>query len=123
MNEGKWVAVGAFSAATAVGLGAFGAHVLQAMLSPERLESFEVGVRYHLLHSVALIGVGALAGRWQSRAVSIAGLLLLGGVLLFSGGLYVWSLSQLRMVVHIVPLGGICLLAGWIVLAVAAWRR
>ena len=60
MSEGKWIAVGAFSATAAVGLGAFGAHVLEAHLDAARLNAFEVGVKYHLIHSIALILVIAL---------------------------------------------------------------
>jgi len=120
MNEGRWVAIGSLSAAVAVGLGAFGAHGLEGWLDAEHLNSYEVGVRYHLLHSVGLILVGLLIARWPGRAISIAGFLLFAGILLFSGGLYIWSLAQIRAVVHIVPLGGVCFLAGWVVLAFAA---
>lgn len=123
MSAGKWIAIGAFSAAVAVGLGAFGAHVLEARLDAERLNAFEVGVRYHLIHSVALILIGILAERWQGRALATAGLLLVAGIALFSAGLYLWSLSQIRALIHIVPLGGMCFLAGWTMLAMAAWRR
>ena len=123
MCEGRWVATGAVSAALAVGLGAFGAHVLEGRLDAEQLRTYEVGVQYHLIHSLALILVGILAARWQGRALTTAGVLLLGGILLFSGGLYLWSLTQIRAVVHVVPLGGMSFLAGWIVLAIAASRR
>ena len=123
MGAERWVATGAVSAALAVGLGAFGAHILEGRLDAKHLSAYEVGVHYHLIHSLAIILVGILASRWQSRTLAIAGVLLLGGIALFSGGLYLWSLTQIRAVVHIVPLGGMSFVAGWIVLAIAALRR
>jgi uncharacterized membrane protein YgdD (TMEM256/DUF423 family) len=123
MNESKWVAVGALSAAVAVGLGAFGAHGLEGKLPAESLDAFHVGVRYHLTHSIALILVGMLVSRWQGRATATAAVLLLGGILLFSGGLYAWGLTGVKALVHVVPVGGVAFIAGWIALAIAAWRR
>lgn len=123
MSEGRWVAIGAFLAALAVGLGAFGAHVLEGKLEPKYVDAFEVGARYHLIHSLALILVGVLAGRWQTRAVSLAGMLLLVGIVFFSGGIYAWVLTQIKTFVHIVPIGGLAFLAGWTSLAIAAARR
>ncbi len=123
MSEARWVAVGAFLAALGIGLGAFGAHGLEGRLSAESLNTFEVGVRYHLIHALSLILVGILADRWNSRATAVAGFLLLAGIVLFSGGIYIWSLSGIRAFVHVVPVGGVSFLAGWIVLAIAASRR
>ncbi len=123
MSEARWVAIGAFLAALGVGLGAFGAHGLEGKLSEDSLNTFEVGVRYHLLHALALILVGILAERWNSGATNLAGALLLAGVVLFSGGIYIWTLSGIRAFVQVVPVGGVSFLAGWIVLAVAAARR
>lgn len=123
MSATKWVAIGACSAALAVGLGAFAAHGLEGKLSEESLDSFEVGVRYHLYHSLGLILLGILAERWNGRWIPTAAALLLAGILLFSGGLYVWSLTEIRVVVHFVPVGGMAFLVGWIVLAVVTARR
>lgn len=123
MSEGRWVATGAFLAAMAVGLGAFAAHVLEGRLEAKYLDAFEVGAHYHLIHSLGLVLVGLLAGRWQSRAVSVAGVFLLAGIFFFSGGLYAWSLTQIKGFVLIVPIGGVAFLTGWSVLAMAAARR
>lgn len=123
MNERNWVGWGAFLAAVAVGLGAFGAHGLEGKIPDARFDAFEVGVRYHLVHAIALVLVGILASRWGGRLVMWAGVLLAAGIVLFSGGIYVWSLSGVRAIVHIVPIGGLSFLAGWLVLAVAAMRR
>ncbi len=123
MSEVRWVAIGAFLAALGVGLGAFGAHGLEGRISADSLNTFEVGVRYHLIHALGLILVGILADRSSSRATTLAGFLLLAGIVLFSGGIYVWCLSGVRAFVHIVPVGGVSFLAGWIALAIAASRR
>lgn len=123
MTEGKWVTAGALSAAIAVGLGAFAAHGLKGKLPDASLDAFEVGVRYHLVHSLGVILIGILAGRWRSRATTAAGALLLTGIVLFSGGLYVWSLTGIRAVVHIVPVGGVSFLAGWVFLGIAGARQ
>ena len=85
--------------------GAFGAHILKGHLDAERLNTFDVAVRYHMFHALGLILVGILAERWTSRAVTVAGLLLLIGITLFSGGLYVWTLAGFRAVVSVVPPG------------------
>lgn len=106
---------------TGVALGAFAAHGLRGRLSPEYLAVFHTGVLYQLVHALALLGVGVLALRWRSRLLTVAGGLFAGGILLFSGSLYLLTLSGLR-VGPVTPLGGVCLLAGWLCLGVAAWR-
>ncbi len=123
MSGEGWVKWGAVLAAVAVGLGAFGAHVLKGRLEPDALDAFELGARYQMTHAIGLILVGILALRWENRGLSMAGTLLMAGIFLFSGGLYVWSLSGIRGFVHVVPLGGISFLLGWIMLAVAVARR
>ena len=110
MSGERWVATGALLAAAAVGLGAFAAHGLEGRLPADRLEVFEVGVRYHLTHAIGLILVGILAARWGGRAMTSVGFLLLVGTLLFSGGLYVWSLTGIRAAVHVVPWEGFAFL-------------
>lgn len=123
MSQRIWVAAGAILAALAVFFGAFGAHILKGHLDAEHLNTFDVGVRYHMLHALGLILVGLLSERWTSRAVTVAGVFLLVGIILFSGGLYVWTLAGVRAAVSVVPLGGLSFLAGWIILAIAAARR
>jgi uncharacterized membrane protein YgdD (TMEM256/DUF423 family) len=104
-----------------VGLGAFGAHGLRARLSPEMLAVFETGVRYHMYHALALLAVAALLPRMDSRALVAAGWLFTGGIVVFSGSLYVLALSGITVLGAITPLGGLAFLAGWVALAVAAW--
>lgn len=116
-----WVATGAFLGALGVLMGAFGAHVLKAHLSADMLAVFETGARYHLVHAVALVLVGLVAAQWpERRLVHAAGVLLLVGMLIFSGSLYALSISGVRILGAITPFGGVALVAGWVCLALAA---
>ena len=107
----------------AVALGAFGAHALKARLEPGQLVVFETGVRYQMYHALALLAVAMLADRRPCGALNAAGSLFLAGVLLFSGSLYLLSTQGWRWLGPVTPLGGVCFLAGWIALAIAAARR
>ena len=115
--------LGCLSALVGVALGAFGAHGLRGRVTPEMLNVFEVGVRYQLYHALALLAVGAIAGRLPGGAFAIAGWLFVAGTVVFSGSLYVLVLSGQRWLGAVTPLGGVAFLAGWAVLAWAAWSR
>src|SRR5688572_6243859 len=117
-----WAAWGAISAGAAVLLGAFGAHALEARLAPDLLLVFETGVRYHLVHALALLALGLAAPRLDRRAVRLIGLLLGLGTLLFSGSLYVLALSGTRALGAITPLGGLCWIVAWFLFARALFR-
>jgi uncharacterized membrane protein YgdD (TMEM256/DUF423 family) len=127
MSGAFWVRSGAILAGLGVVAGAFGAHYLKERLhlEPRLLETFETGVRYHLIHALALVAVGllALAGRGGGLA-DVAGWLFLAGVLLFSGSIYglALSLGPARLLGPITPLGGTALIIAWFVLAAAAGR-
>lgn len=114
--------LGALLGALGVVAGAFGAHALRGRVGPEMLAVFETGVRYHLVHALALLAVGWGAARWPSAAVAGAGWLFLAGVLVFSGSLYLLVLTGIRGLGAVTPFGGAALIAGWILLAWAAWR-
>ena len=114
------IATGAISAFIGVGLGAFGAHGLRKRLSPDMLAVFEIGVRYQLVHALALLASGAAASRLSAGALSSAGVLFVVGTLVFSGSLYVLALSGRKWLGAVTPLGGLALLAGWACLAWAA---
>ena len=118
----RWFILGSSLAALGVALGAFGAHGLKARVGPELLATWETAARYHLVHALALIATAWAASRWPGPAVSAAGWLFLAGVLLFSGSLYALVLTNTRALGAITPLGGLCLIAGWLALALAAWR-
>jgi uncharacterized membrane protein YgdD (TMEM256/DUF423 family) len=117
-----FVTLGALSACSAVALGAFAAHGLRARLSAEMLAIFEVGARYHMYHALGLLAVGGVASRWPGSAVTTAGWLFVAGTLIFSGSLYVLSVTGQRWLGSITPIGGAAFLAGWLALAWGAWR-
>jgi uncharacterized membrane protein YgdD (TMEM256/DUF423 family) len=114
--------LGSLSAGLAVVLGAFGAHALKARLAPDMLAVYETGVRYHLVHALALLAVAWAATRWPGSAVSASGWLFVAGTVLFSGSLYALSLSGVRGLGAITPLGGVAWIVGWLCLAWGAWQ-
>lgn len=111
---------------TAIILGAFGAHALEKVLSPERLSSYEVGVRYQLYTGLALLVFGTGASKLTFQLTWIHRLLL-GGTLLFSGSIYLLSFQELMGVSlsflgPLTPIGGTLLIAGWCVFLVKLFR-
>ncbi|MBZ5639314.1 MAG: DUF423 domain-containing protein [Acidobacteriia bacterium] len=119
---GGWFAAGAIAAALGVVLGAFGAHGLKDRVAPDLLAIYETGVRYHLVHALALLAVGWAAERWPGPWASAAGWLFLAGILVFSGSLYLLALTGARWLGAVTPLGGLVFIAGWIALAIASLR-
>jgi len=105
-----------------VALGAFAAHALKARLAPELLATFETGVRYQLIHALALLAVAWAHSRWPGRVLGAGGWLFVAGTLLFSGSLYVLSLTGVRAWGAVTPFGGVAFLAGWLCLAWVPWR-
>jgi uncharacterized membrane protein YgdD (TMEM256/DUF423 family) len=115
-----FVALGAISALVAVAAGAFGAHALRDRLAPESLAVWQTGVTYHLTHALGLLLVGVLAHQHaESFYIRWAGWLLLVGIVLFSGSLYLLEFTGVRSFGMITPLGGVALLGGWAALAAA----
>jgi uncharacterized membrane protein YgdD (TMEM256/DUF423 family) len=119
--ERRFFALGALSALIGVAAGAFGAHALKARLVPEMLAVFEVGVRYQLVHSLALLAVAWAVTRWPGRSAMAAGLLFIVGIVLFSGSLYLLAFTGTRALGMVTPFGGVAFIAGWACLAWAAW--
>ncbi|MDH5485623.1 MAG: DUF423 domain-containing protein [Gammaproteobacteria bacterium] len=111
----RLIALGALNCFLAVALGAFAAHGLQQVVSARALQTFQTGVDYHFMHALGLILIGILAKHWP-RAV-ISGGLMLAGIVLFSGSLYVLSLSGIKALGMITPFGGLCFLGAWLWLA------
>lgn len=110
-----WWTVSGVIGALGVGLGAFGAHGLKdAIGDPHLLEVWQTGARYHLIHTLALCAVAA-----HPRPPRWAGGLFVAGILLFSGSLYTMTLTGSSWLGAITPLGGMCFIAGWLVLAFA----
>ena len=117
-----WFAAAAALCGVGVVLGAFGAHALRDRLTPDMLAVFETGVRYHFIHALALFAVAWAAMRWPGPLVAAAGWLFVAGIFIFSGSLYVLSIGGIRWLGAVTPIGGLCMIAGWALLAVAALR-
>jgi len=120
--ERFWFLIGAILGGTGVALGAFGAHGLRSRVDADLVAIFETGVRYHLIHALALLAVGWAGARWPGSSIQAAGVLFLVGTLIFSGSLYILALSGQRWLGAITPIGGVAFLAGWACLAWGAWR-
>jgi uncharacterized membrane protein YgdD (TMEM256/DUF423 family) len=129
MSGKTWLAVAGVMGAAGVAIGAFGAHVLPAWLErsgvsadqiPARIETFEIGVRYHLYHALALLGVGLWARGTPRHGVTWAGVCFLLGIMIFSGFLYANAMTGIKVLGMIVPVGGVLLIVGWLILAGAA---
>lgn len=115
--------LGALNAALAVALSAMGAHALKARLAPELLAVFQTGVQYHFYHALGMLLVGLAASRWpESGLLAWSGGLMLAGIVLFSGSLYVLSVAGLRGFGAVAPFGGTAFLAAWVLFAVAALK-
>ncbi|MHA6529458.1 DUF423 domain-containing protein [Paenibacillus sp. BAC0078] len=120
----RFIAWGALLAMLSVAIGAFGAHMLKPVISEDYLQVYETGVHYHMIHALGLILIGLVAGQWgESSRLLWAGRLLALGIILFSGSLYVLSITGIKVLGAITPLGGVCFIAGWLCLAFEAFSR
>jgi uncharacterized membrane protein YgdD (TMEM256/DUF423 family) len=118
-----FIILGACSGMLAVIFGAFGAHALKGRLDDYALGVFETAVQYHFYHTFALLAVGIIAlTQPHSVMLKSSGWLFFIGVLIFSGSLYILSISGLRWLGAIAPLGGLALIGGWACLAAAGWK-
>lgn len=115
-----WLPAAALLGALGVALGAFGAHALRGRVPAELLAAWQTGVLYHLLHSVALLALGLFASA-TGRNVLLPAALWSAGIVLFSGSLYLLAGAGQRWAGPVTPLGGLCLIGGW--LALLALRR
>lgn len=114
---------GSLSGLFAVVFGAFGAHALKARLSVESLAAFQTGVQYQMFHALALMLTGLLLMQFRdSASLDWAARLFLAGIVLFSGSIYLLTLTDMRWPGPVTPLGGLCFIAGWAMLANAAYR-
>ena len=123
MNARRCLLAAALSLAAAVGLGAFAAHALKGRLTAEMLATYQTAVQYHFWHALGLLGVGALMARFEDApALAAVAWLLIAGLLLFSGSLYLLALTGAAWLGAVTPLGGAAFIAGWLWLAWWAWR-
>jgi len=98
----------------AVSIGAFAAHMLRDRLSPELLNTFQTGVQYHMYHALALLGIGLMMLNFSvSNLLRISAYLMMSGIILFSGSLYLLSITGIQWLGAITPLGGLCFLTAW----------
>ena len=116
-----FVILGGLSGGIAVALGAFGSHGLRDRLSPDRLATFEIGVRYQMYHALALSAAAWSVARWPASSwSSAAGWLFVAGTILFSGSLYLLALTSKRWLGAVTPFGGLAFIAGWVCLTLTA---
>ena len=115
MNSKQILQLAGISGVLAVGLGAFGAHSLEALLIQNgRLDTFQTAVNYHFYHTLALLGIGILATvKPDWKGISFAAWSMVLGILIFSGSLYVLSLTGITWLGAITPLGGLAFILGW----------
>lgn len=110
--------------ATAVGIGAFGAHGLKDyLIEIDRLDTFQTAVQYHFYHSLALLGIGVLRERNNSRWLGRATTAMAIGIIIFSGSLYFLCLTQFSILGAITPIGGIAFIAGWLMLLLVGIKK
>lgn len=111
------VSAGAILAFFGVALGAFGAHALKAKLAADMLAVYQTGVQYHLWHALGVVLIGVLAQLLPaSKWIPVAGWTMVAGIVIFSGSLYALSISGVRVLGAITPIGGVALLAAWLML-------
>jgi uncharacterized membrane protein YgdD (TMEM256/DUF423 family) len=116
-----FIILGAINAFLAVALGAFGAHGLEGKLEPKYLETWKTGVTYQMFHATGLLIIAVLLGKLPANSLlSWSGWLMFIGIILFSGSLYVLSVTKISLLGAVTPLGGLAFLAAWILLIIAA---
>lgn len=115
--------LGAVNALLCVVLGAFGAHALRTRLPEDLLAAWQTGVQYHFYHALGLLLIGLLALHWpQSGLIRASGWIMLAGIVLFSGSLYLMGLTNLRWLGMITPFGGFALIGAWALLCIGIAR-
>ena len=117
--KNKWITVGAVFGFLGVAIGAFGAHSLKQYLTPETIETFKTGVQYQLIHAVVILAIGF----YNNTRFNISGWLFTFGIILFSFSLYAYSLTGITSIAIITPFGGMCFLAGWLMIIINSLRK
>ena len=117
INMKQILTLAAVSGILAVALGAFGAHGLKTIITPDMLEVYKTGVQYQFYHTFALLAVGILMHFNPSKALKWSAALFITGIVLFSGSLYALTLTNIKILGAITPFGGVAFIAGWGLLA------
>jgi uncharacterized membrane protein YgdD (TMEM256/DUF423 family) len=116
-----FVLLGAINAFLAVALGAFGAHGLEGKIPDRYFEIWKTGVQYQMFHALGLFVVGLMLGKFPNiNLLTAAGWIMFIGIVLFSGSLYVLSLTQIKPLGAITPFGGVAFLIAWVLIGYAA---
>ncbi len=115
-----FLCLGAVSAFFGVSMGAFGAHALKTVLSPDMLEVYKTAVSYQMWHALGLIAIAFIPQASESALVHWAGWLMFAGILLFSGSLYLLTIFNLKWLGMITPIGGVAFLSAWLLIAIFA---
>ncbi|KIO63311.1 hypothetical protein B4064_2403 [Caldibacillus thermoamylovorans] len=114
--------LGALNGFLSVALGAFGAHVLEGKIEPKYLETWQTGVTYQMFHAGALLVVGILSNKISASLLSWSGWLFFIGIILFSGSLFLLSLTGIRVLGAITPFGGVSFLIAWVLLMIVSTK-
>jgi uncharacterized membrane protein YgdD (TMEM256/DUF423 family) len=118
VNYRTTIITGSAFMALAVAFGAFGAHVVQDILPPERFEVYQTAVQYHVYHAIGLLILGAVSMRMEeSKWLRWSGYCLISGIVIFSGSLYILTLTDTSWLGAVTPLGGVAFILGWIFFA------
>jgi uncharacterized membrane protein YgdD (TMEM256/DUF423 family) len=123
MDARKTLVIAGLLIALATICGAFGAHALKGQLTQDKLQVYETAVRYHFLHALGLVAIGILLRTADSDLLRWSALAVLVGIILFSGSLYLLTFGAPRPVGIVTPFGGLALIVGWILFAVALWKK
>ena len=116
--------LGAINALLGVSMGAFGAHGLKSILSPEMMSVYQTGVTYQMWHALGLVGIALLRLQHAaSKLLAWAGWLMVIGIVLFSGSLYLLAMTQFLRLGMITPFGGLSFLAAWLLLGVYSLQK
>jgi len=119
MNSKSLIITGSLFMALAVAFGAFGAHIVQDLLTPERFQVYQTGVEYHFYHALGLLLLSAVSFHISdSKWITLSGIAFIAGIIIFSGSLYFLTLTDTGWLGAITPLGGIAFILGWVFLAI-----
>lgn len=122
MTDRLLVIFAALTLMVGVGTGAFGAHALKRILSPDMLAIWQTAVQYQMVHGLGMLLIALLATRYGSPLLHYAGMVMFAGVVVFSGSLYLLAFTGIRWLGAITPFGGLAFIAAWAMVALSAWR-
>ena len=117
-----YIVIGALLSAIGITLGAFGSHSLKTKLNPDELVIYDIATRYLMYHAIGIISLGILAYNVPESVVKVPAILMLIGIVLFSGSLYLISIIGFTILGIITPLGGTAFIVSWVLLAINIFK-